>query len=169
MKKSQNRNTQEINKKSTSKNKETKESNKGKIRVTKKSSSEITPAKVVSNTNISVANNFPKKAGYSSVSKEKSSGKQAKLENPISNKVGNRAKNKSPEISEKIELKNEKINSTQKRRDALKDADEKKIRSLSKKVLKETTNKFTDPSLKESGRTKAKLTISKREGNEKVF
>jgi len=169
MKKSQTKNTQENNKKSTSKNKETKESNRGKNNVSKKSSSEITPAKVVSNTNISITSNFPKKAGYSSVSKEKSSGKQAKLDNLLSNKVGNRTENKSPEFLEKNELKLEKINSSNKRRDAIKVADEKKIRNLSKKVSKENLNKFTDSSVKESGKTKTKLIISKREGNEKVF
>lgn len=170
MKKSQSNSkiTQVSKEKSTSKNKDTKEVSQPKSAVAKKNSGIQIPSKAASNTNISQVSKVGGKAGYSSVSKEKSAGKQAKSDSNISSVVGYRGKTKSPEISTKKQVKEEPKKMPIKRRDALKEADIDKIRNLSKSTKKESEVKVVDSAKKPTGRGRPHVDKSQSQGKDQV-
>lgn len=169
MKKAQTKNIQVSKGKSGSKAKDTKEPSQGKSSVSKKNIGIAITSKAASNTNISSVSKAAGKAGYSSVSKEKSTGKQAKSDNNISNLVGNRFKTKSPENFKKKDVKQDNKKLPPKRRDALKDADVDKIRSLSKNVKKEPEVKISISAGKTSARGRANVDNSQSLGKEQVI
>jgi hypothetical protein len=156
--------TQASKEKSSTKQKDTKEASQTKSNALKKNQGITILSKSASNVNVSSVSKAAGKPGYSWVSKDKSAGRQAKSDNYISAAVGNRPKTKSPQKFKKAEANEDKSKLPLKRRDALKDSEVQKVRSLAKNVKKQQQLevKVSDSSVKATARGReAESSLSK--------